>query len=126
MPIEKDITTARRLTAVRRLDSTALDVTAATAAGTTAFGSTAAYSVGAVETTNEAAVAANSAYMAQGTGRRVSCCLPREDERAAGNRGQTSRRQAGAGANLPADKSRSVVMDILVARGAGCSGARSA
>ena len=59
--IEKDITTARRLTAMRRLDSTALDVTAATAAGTTAFGSTAAYSVGAVETTNEAAVAANSA-----------------------------------------------------------------
>jgi hypothetical protein len=49
------------LRAVRRLDPTALDVTAATAAGTTAFGSTAAYSVGAVETTNKAAVAANSA-----------------------------------------------------------------
>ena len=57
---------------------------------------------------------------------RVSCCLPREGERAAGSRGQTSRRQAGAGANLPANSRRSVVMDILVARGAGCSGARSA
>ena len=60
------------LRAVRRLDPTALDVTAATAAGTTAFGSTAAYSVGAVETTNEAAVAANSAY---GARHRQACQL---------------------------------------------------
>ena len=112
IPIEKDITTARRLRAVRRLDSTALDVTAATAAGTTAFGSTAAYSVGAVETTNEAAVAANSAC---GARHRHACQLLS----AAGGRtrgrlawADTDRKRRG---REPAKSRRSVVWVILVA-----------
>lgn len=56
----------------------------------------------------------------------VSYCLTRERQGRGRLTRQTSRRQAGAGANLPANSRRSVVMDILVARGAGCSGARSA
>ena len=43
----------------------------------------------------------------------------------AGSRGNTSRRQAGAGAILLANSRRSVVLVMLVARGAQCGGARS-
>ena len=46
----------------------------------------------------------------------VSYCLTRERQGRGRLTRQTSRRQAGAGANLPANSRRSVVMDILVAR----------
>ena len=46
----------------------------------------------------------------------VSYCLTRERQGRGRLTRQPSRRQAGAGANLPANSRRSVVMDILVAR----------
>ena len=103
------------LRAVRRLDPTALDVTAATAAGTTAFGSTAAYSVGAVETTNEAAGAAeNSACDARHgwSGAHVSCCPTGGRTRGRLAWADIDRKRRG---RKPAKSRRSVVLVILVA-----------
>ena len=104
-----------------------MDAKAAAAKDTTAVGSTAAVSVGAAETTNEAAEAATITQPAErGTGARFSTGLARKGQRAAGSCVQTPRRQAGAGAESPAFRRESVALVMLVAGRCRCQRARSA
>ena len=87
-----------------------MDSKAADTADTTAVGSTVADSVGAAETTNEAAETATANSTCGARHRHANCCQLQEGERAAGSRGQTSRRPVDAGANVPANFRRTVVL----------------
>ena len=62
----------------------------------------------------------------RGTGARVSSGLSREGQHAAGSRGQTSRRQAGAGGNSPAIRRDSGALVMLDAGRGRCRRAHSA
>jgi hypothetical protein len=99
-----------------------MDSKAADTADTTAVGSTVADSVGAAETTNEAAETATANSTCGARHRHANCCQLQEGERAAGSRGQTSRRPVDAGANVPANSRRTVVLLVMFVAGRGrCS-----
>jgi hypothetical protein len=92
-------TTAKTTRTTTAMDATAMDAKAAAAISTTAEGTTRAESTGAAVTTTVVAVAAreDSACGARQK-REVGCYLQRE----AGSRGQSTRWQAGSGADQPA------------------------